>query len=145
MAALSVASLWDGRSSEVKEVATVHTVIGQCPVCEGELEVARLHCRSCGTAIEGRFALGKFHALSKEQLHFAEVFIRNRGNIKDVERELGVSYPTVRSRLDALIRAMGYELPEEPKMTPDRRKEILARLERGEINSEEAVRLLRTR
>lgn len=126
----------------------MHTVIGQCPVCEGKLEVSRLRCLSCGTAIEGRFSLGKFHALSREQLQFAEVFIRNRGNIKDVEREMGISYPTVRSKLDALIRALGYDVPEEPKVTPvtpDRRKEILAQLERGEIDSEEAIRLLRTK
>jgi hypothetical protein len=128
------------------EVAYMHTVIGQCPVCEGELEVARLHCRACGTSIEGQFALGRFHALGKEQLRFAEVFIKNRGNIKDVERELGISYPTVRGRLDALIRAMGYDVPDEPKApTTDRRKEVLAQLEQGEINSEEAVRLLRAR
>jgi hypothetical protein len=128
------------------EEAGMHTVIGQCPVCEGELEVARLHCRACGTSIEGQFALGRFHSLSKEQLRFAEVFIKNRGNIKDVERELGISYPTVRGRLDALIRAMGYDVPEEPKSAaPDRRKEVLAQLERGEIDSEEAVRLLRAR
>lgn len=123
----------------------MHTVIGQCPVCAGELEVTRLRCRGCGTAIEGSFALGRFQALSREQLQFAEVFIRNRGNIKEVERELGISYPTVRSRLDALIRAMGYEVAEEPRPAPDRRKEILAQLERGEIGSEEAVKLLRSR
>lgn len=127
-------------------MASMHTVIGQCPVCDGELEVTRLHCRSCGTSIEGQFALGRFHTLGREQLQFAEVFIKNRGNIKDVERELGISYPTVRGRLDTLIRAMGYEVPEEPKVaTPDRRKEVLAQLERGEINSEEAIRLLRAR
>lgn len=123
----------------------MHNVIGQCPVCQGELEVSRLHCMSCGTAIEGHFSLGKFHTLSKEQLQFAEVFIRNRGNIKDVEREMGISYPTVRSKLDALIKALGYDVPEEPKITPDRRKEVLAQLERGEIDSEEAVRLLRAK
>jgi hypothetical protein len=133
-------------SGRLKVEVSMHTVIGQCPVCQGELEVARLHCRACGTSIEGQFALGRFHALSKEQLRFAEVFIKNRGNIKDVERELGISYPTVRGRLDALIRAMGYDVPEEPKSAaPDRRKEVLAQLERGEIDSEEAVRLLRAR
>ncbi len=123
----------------------MHTVMGRCPVCEGALEVVRLQCRSCATAIEGRFALGGFHSLSKEQLQFAEVFVRNRGNIKDVERELGVSYPTVRGRLDALIRALGYEVPEEPKPSAESRKDILAQLERGEITSEEAIKLLRGR
>ena len=124
----------------------MHTVIGQCPVCDGELEVTRLHCRACGTSIEGQFALGRFHGLSREQLQFAELFIKNRGNIKDMERELGISYPTVRGRLDALIRALGYDVPaEEPRPTTDRRKEILAQLESGEIGSEEAIRLLRAR
>jgi hypothetical protein len=121
----------------------MHTVIGQCPICSGELQVTRLHCRACGTSIEGQFDLGKFHSLSREQLQFAEVFIRNRGNIKDVERELGISYPTVRGRLDALIRALGYDLPEEPKPSIDQRREILAQLERGEINPEDALKLLR--
>lgn len=123
----------------------MRTVIGRCPVCEGELEVVRLSCRGCGTSLEGRFALGKFHSLSREQLQFAEVFIRNRGNIKDVERELGISYPTVRGRLDALIRALGYEVPEEPKQAPVGRRDVLAQLERGEITSEEAIKLLRGR
>ncbi len=123
----------------------MHVVVGRCPVCEGEMEVVRLHCRSCDSALEGRFALGKFQSLSKEQLQFAELFIKNRGNIKDMERELGISYPTVRGRLEALIRALGYEVPEEPKVAPEGRKEILARLERSEITSEEAIRLLRGR
>lgn len=127
------------------EVTRMRTVMGRCPVCEGELEVARLHCRGCGTSLEGRFALGKFQALSREQLQFAEVFIRNRGNIKEMERELGISYPTVRGRLDALIRALGYDVPEESKPTTEGRKEILAQLERGEITSEEAIKLLRGR
>jgi hypothetical protein len=121
------------------------TVLGRCPVCDGEMEVVRLHCRSCGSALEGQFALGKFHSLSRDQLQFAELFIKNRGNIKEMERELGVSYPTVRGRLEGLIRALGYEVPEEPKPVPDGRKEILAQLERGEITSEEAIRLLRGR
>ncbi len=123
----------------------MHEVMGRCPVCEGEMEVVRLHCRSCGSSLEGQFSLGKFQSLSKEQLQFAELFIKNRGNIKEMERELGVSYPTVRGRLEALIRALGYEVTEEPKLAPEGRREILAQLERGEIGSEEAIRLLRGR
>jgi len=127
------------------EVVGMAVVLGRCPVCDGEMEVVRLHCRSCGSALEGRFSLGKFQSLSKEQLQFAELFIKNRGNIKEMERELGVSYPTVRSRLDAVIRALGYDVPEEPRAAPDGRKEVLARLERGEIGADEAIRLLRGR
>ena len=79
---------------------TLHPVIGRCPVCGDELAVTRLHCGSCDTQIEGRFQLGRFQRLSAEQLAFLEVFVKNRGIIKDVEAELGISYPTVRARLD---------------------------------------------
>ena len=68
-------------------------VIARCPICAEALSVARLECASCGTRIEGSFALGRFHQLSSEQLDFLETFIKARGNFKDVERELGISYP----------------------------------------------------
>ena len=87
---------------------TLHPVIGRCPVCGDELAVTRLHCGSCDTQIEGRFQLGRFQRLSAEQLAFVEVFVKNRGIIKDVEAELGISYPTVRARLDDALRAMGF-------------------------------------
>ena len=83
-------------------------VIARCPICAETLSVARLECASCGTRIEGSFALGRFHHLTVEQLEFLETFIKARGNFKDVERELGISYPTVRSRLDATIRALAF-------------------------------------
>jgi hypothetical protein len=80
-------------------------VISTCPVCEGELTISRLHCRSCGTALEGEFGVGRFGRLSKEQMSLLESFLRSRGNLKEMERELGISYPTVRGRVDALVRA----------------------------------------
>ncbi len=82
-------------------------VISTCPVCEGELTISRLHCRSCGTALEGEFGVGRFGRLSKEQMSLLESFLRSRGNLKEMERELGISYPTVRGRVDALVRALG--------------------------------------
>ena len=82
-------------------------VISTCPVCEGELTISRLQCRSCGTALEGEFGVGRFGRLSKEQLSLLESFLRSRGNLKEMERELGISYPTVRGRVDALVRALG--------------------------------------
>src|SRR5256885_14554911 len=90
-------------------------VIARCPICAETLTVARLECASCGTRLEGSFALGRFHRLSPEQLDLLETFIKARGNFKDVERELGISYPTVRSRLDAMIRALGFPSPAEPQ------------------------------
>jgi len=85
-----------------------HDVISTCPVCSGELAVTRLHCRSCGTTLEGEFSVGRFGRLTKEQLVLLESFLRSRGNLRDMERELGISYPTVRSRVEALVRALGF-------------------------------------
>ena len=85
---------------------------GRCPVCSNALTVTRLQCGQCGTAIEGAFDLGRFQALTPEQLRFVEVFIKNRGKIKDVERELEISYPTVVTRLNEVVRSMGYEVDE---------------------------------
>jgi len=69
-------------------------VIGRCPICNESLRVVRLDCEACGTRLEGSFTLGRFHSLTADQLEFLETFIRARGNFKDVERELGISYPT---------------------------------------------------
>ena len=85
-----------------------HDVISTCPVCAGELAVTRLHCRSCGTTLEGEFSVGRFGRLSREQLVLLESFLRSRGNLRDMERELGISYPTVRGRVEALVRALGF-------------------------------------
>jgi hypothetical protein len=125
-----------------------YEVIGICPVCSQALEVTELECPSCHTKISGTFQLCKFCGLSAEHKAFAEVFIKNRGNIREVERELGISYPTVRSRLESLIRALGYSIDsdgddlEEGRYTRHR-KEILDRLSRGEISATEAARLLK--
>ena len=82
-----------------------HDVISTCPVCAGELAVTRLHCRSCGTTLEGDFSVGRFGRLTRDQLAPLESFLRSRGNLRDMERELGLSYPTVRSPPAALVRA----------------------------------------
>jgi hypothetical protein len=84
-----------------------HDVIATCPICSGELAVTRLHCRSCGTTLEGDFNVGRFARLPRDQFALLESFLRSRGNLKEMERELGISYPTVRARVDALLRALG--------------------------------------
>lgn len=133
-------------------------VISTCPVCEGELAITRLHCRTCGTALEGEFGVGRFGRLSREQLTLLESFLRSRGNLKDLERELGISYPTVRGRIEALLRALGLAdgdeaAPEEPLEADapnpssddeaDERRAILDRLARREISAEDAAEALR--
>jgi hypothetical protein len=95
----------------------------------------------CGTGVVGKFELSPFFRLSPESLRFLEVFVRNRGNVKEMERETGESYWTIRRRLDEVITEMGMEAPEEDDLST-RRQEILARLSRGEINVQEATRLL---
>ena len=130
-------------------------VISTCPICEGELAITRLHCRSCGTSLEGEFGVGRFGRLSREQLTVLESFLRSRGNLKEMERELGISYPTVRGRLDALVRALGLadgveataeaaetDVSATDDPTVDRRA-ILERLARHEISAEDAAVALR--
>src|SRR5512135_1987434 len=128
-----------------------HDVISTCPVCSGELAVTRLHCRSCGTTLEGDFSVGRFGRLSREQMALLESFLRSRGNLKDMERELGISYPTVRNRVDALVRALGLGDPvvtpaDEPDVVPspsETRQAILERLARGEMTAEAAADAIR--
>jgi hypothetical protein len=129
-----------------------HPVIGRCPVCGDELAVTRLQCGTCATQIEGRFGLGRFQRLSAEQLAFLEVFVKNRGIFKDVEAELGISYPTVRARLDDVLRAMGFPAggEEDPRVSPrevraqarEERRRVLEERKAQRISADEAARLL---
>ena len=126
-----------------------HDVIATCPVCSNELAVTRLHCRSCGTSLEGEFSVGRFGRLSREQLTLLESFLRSRGNLRDMERELGISYPTVRSRVEALVRALGFGPRSEgdgaTESAPVRdRDEILEALARHEMTAEDAATAIRS-
>jgi hypothetical protein len=131
-----------------------HDVISTCPVCANELAVTRLHCRSCGTTLEGDFSVGRFGRLNREQLTLLESFLRSRGNLREMERELGISYPTVRSRVEALVRALGFgpradaeevdEQAPEPVAAAQTRAEVLEALARHEISAEDAAAAIRT-
>ena len=122
----------------------MHPVIGKCPVCGDTLTVVRLHCRNCDSALEGQFSLGRFYQLSAQQLAFVETFIRCEGKLTRLQEELNISYPTARARLSELIRALGYEVREEPEpVSSQERKAILEQLAAGEISSEKAVDLLK--
>ena len=125
-----------------------HDVISTCPVCSGELAVTRLRCRSCGTTLEGDFNVGRFARLDRDQLALLESFLRSRGNLREMERELGISYPTVRSRVEALVRSLGFgpRTDEDDAVTGEpaqSREEILERLARGEISAEAAAQAIR--
>jgi hypothetical protein len=114
-------------------------LISDCPVCSKQLKITRLQCTHCHTTIENEFELSNFASLRKEQLNFIETFLKCRGNIKEVEKELGVSYPTVRGKLDDIISSLGYSTLK--KVDIDRKKVILM-LEKGEITAEEAISIL---
>jgi hypothetical protein len=119
------------------------TAISNCPVCDNELTVTRLKCENCETAIEGRFTVGAFAGLSQEQLDFIETFVRCEGKITRMQDEMALSYPTIRTRLHEVIRALGYEPGKETEEVPDeKRKNILNDLDSGKISADEAMRIL---
>ena len=138
-----------------------HDVIATCPVCAHELAVTRLRCGECGTVIEGEFSVGRFGRLGGEQMLVLESFLRSRGNLREMERELGISYPTVRSRVEALVRTLGFgprDEGEDAGPTPtaetatrdasadaaDARRDILQRLADHELTADEAAEAIRS-
>lgn len=124
----------------------LHDIPHKDPVSGQSLYVSELTCDDSGVVIRGRFAIPKYSRLEPDQAAFLEAFLRCRGVLSCVERELGISYPTVRNRLDALLEALG--LPpardESPKRDrSERTKKIIEQLERGEITPEEAKKRIR--
>jgi len=117
-------------------------ILGACPVCGGRMHVRELGCKSCDITIRGEFELSPFNALSREELRFVEIFIRTQGNLREVQAELGQSYPTVKKALDNVIRSLGYDVKPEPASDPDE-ADVLGRLKSKEISVEEAVERLK--
>ena len=118
-----------------------HDVLHDCPVCHKPLHITKLHCPACGTSIEGDFQAERLLALTPEQRSFVLSFLRNRGNIREMEKELGISYPTVRARLDQIRAALGLEA--NPGKEKPARKEVLEMLAQGEITQEQALDMLK--
>lgn len=116
----------------------------RCPFTGGEIVVTRIYCPDADTTIEGRFAVEEppFAHLAPDQLKFVEIFVRNEGKLNRMEEELGLSYPTIRSRLHEIIRALGYEPGREEAAPAVDRKQILDDLDAGRITFEEAMQLL---
>jgi hypothetical protein len=139
-----------------------HAVISTCPVCSHELAVTRLHCTSCGTVIEGDFSVGRFARLDRDQMGLLEGFLRTRGNLRELERELRLSYPTVRARIDSLLRALDLHAtdadvetaatagisgiadePADDASIAAARRTILERLANHEISADDAAAAIR--
>ncbi len=123
----------------------MNPALTRCPVCRNELTVTRLHCSSCDTVMEGRFATGHFANLTSEQLDFILTFVRVEGKINRMETELSLSYPTIRNRLHEIIRALGYEpgKDEAPEVSDDKRRSVLEELDAGKISADDAMKILR--
>lgn len=117
-----------------------YKVISKCPICSAKLKVVKLRCNKCGTVIENDFEFSKFEYLEEEHLNFMEIFLKCRGNIKDVEKELGISYPTVRAKLDDVVAALGYT---QVKKAVVNSNEVLDMLEKGDISAQQAVDMLK--
>lgn len=124
----------------------------ECPLCRGELQVTQTTCRDCGVQMTGQFTLAPYRSLDAEQARFMETFLRCRGVLRDVEAALGISYPTVRGRLDGLLSALGFAEGPHPVPPPvsaadakaARRREILTAVENGTLDADTALKSLQT-
>lgn len=116
----------------------LHQAPSSCPVCATRLELTRLGCPGCGTELAGYFEQCRFCALDADDLEMLTVFLTSRGNLREVEKHLGVSYPTARQRFGALLDRLGLG----ESATPPDRDQILADVAAGRITPAEAQRLL---
>ncbi len=131
----------------------------KCPLCSGELEVTGIHCMQCDVQMHGQFTIAPYRNLDAEQIRFLETFLRCRGVIRDMEAALGISYPTVRARLDALLVSLGFDggpytepqtaapptpAPMSAAQKAARRKEILAAIESGTLDADAGLTALHT-
>ena len=124
----------------------IRKILESCPSCGGALEIGEVHCTSCDTQVHARYRPCDFCALTEAQSTFLRIFVTSRGNLSEVEKRLGVSYPTVRAKLDEIIGRLGpADAPGPPQPEPSgaARREILQAVARGEIDPAEGVRRLR--
>jgi hypothetical protein len=116
-------------------------IIETCPTCGGHgLAVSEVTCDTCGTQVRSRYSPCPFCGLSEEQQTFLLLFVRSRGNLKDVEKTLGVSYPTVRAKLDEIIDRL--TPPALPAPASERRA-VLDLVQSGQLGVSEALAMLR--
>ena len=112
-------------------------MINKCPNCGDEMVITSYRCNSCYTEVSGEFEIDKFQRLDNEDKEFIELFLQKRGSIKDVGEEIGISYPTVRNRIDRIVGKLGGTVDKKAG-----RIDILNMLDNGEITAEKARTLL---
>lgn len=126
----------------------MNKILNKCPVCGGELAVTKLYCISCNTSVEGHFMTEHtpFGSLSPEQMQFLLTFVKCEGRLNRMEEEMKLSYPTLRNRLNEIVRALGYEPGKDDfqqQLSVDERRQILEDLDAGKIGWEAAQARLR--
>jgi hypothetical protein len=125
----------------------LYEIPARCPVSGGELYISELTCEESGVVIRGKFRIPEQAALDEEKQNFLKVFLKARGVISTVEKEMGISYPTVRARLDALLEDMGLAPTQEDanrrKKIDEKKKQVLKDLEDGKLTAEQAKKKLK--
>jgi len=129
----------------------------ECPFCSGDLVVRDYYCRGCDTTFRGQFSPGavsefeeaklpvlrRFALLSPEQLELLEAFVLCEGKLNRLQEEVGLSYPTLRSRMNEILLVMGVSPQEEEKAQRLERRQVLDDLATGKLGADEAALLLR--
>ena len=111
----------------------------ECPVCSGRLRPTRLSCEACDVTIQGELPASRLEILTEDQQRFVESFLIARGSIKEAEKLMGISYPTVRRRLDEVVHALGHPTTESQKTQID----VLDAIENGSLTAKEAISRLK--
>ena len=118
-----------------------HRAPSACPVCGDQLAVTRLGCGTCGTELAGLFAPCDYCALDDRESEMLRVFLASRGNLREVEKHLGVSYPPARARFNDLLRKLGLAGVEEAP-TALTRDQVLSEVASGALSPAAAQELL---
>jgi len=120
--------------------AKLYQAPSDCPVCGDALITTRLGCRGCGSELAGEFGHCDFCALDERESELLRVFLASRGNLREVEKHLGVSYPTARARFTVLLTKLGLAGEAEPAVMT--RDQVLSEVAAGALSPEEAAELL---
>jgi hypothetical protein len=124
---------------ERRAVDDTSPVTQECPYCAAPMAVAKMVCARCQVAVEAAFPMSRLASLPVEHQRFIEMFVLAGGNLKEIAEQVGVSYPTIRSRLDKVIDALRAEIGKTRRVQGN----VLDAVEPGKLNAEAAARLIK--